>query len=83
MRSFFLIIVFSAGVAKTRSRIFAEAREWSSGMPSRAERWPEQGDGGGGGRFPSNPTTKLTYLFQGRDFRLTDVEGELVRPLLA
>ncbi len=27
--------------------------------------------------------TKLTYRFQGRDFRLTDVEGELVKPLLA
>jgi hypothetical protein len=27
--------------------------------------------------------TKLTYRFQGRDFRLTDVEGELVQPLLA
>jgi hypothetical protein len=27
--------------------------------------------------------TKLTYRFQGRDFRLTDVHGELVRPLLA
>src|SRR5436190_15562545 len=27
--------------------------------------------------------TKLTYRFQGRDFMLTDVEGELVRPLLA
>jgi uncharacterized protein (DUF1501 family) len=26
---------------------------------------------------------KLTYRFQGRDFRLTDVEGELVTPLLA
>lgn len=26
--------------------------------------------------------TKLTYKFQGRDFRLTDVEGELVRKLL-
>jgi len=27
--------------------------------------------------------TKLTYRFQGRDFRLTDVEGELVSGLLA
>jgi hypothetical protein len=27
--------------------------------------------------------TKLTYRFQGRDFRLTDVEGELVQGLLA
>jgi uncharacterized protein (DUF1501 family) len=27
--------------------------------------------------------TRLTYRFQGRDFRLTDVEGELVKPLLA
>jgi hypothetical protein len=27
--------------------------------------------------------TKLTYRFQGRDFRLTDVEGELVTDLLA
>jgi hypothetical protein len=27
--------------------------------------------------------TKLTYRFQGRDFRLTDVHGELVNPLLA
>src|SRR5215813_5484593 len=27
--------------------------------------------------------TKLTYRFQGRDFRLTDVEGELVQKLLA
>src|SRR5215471_16356112 len=27
--------------------------------------------------------TKLTYRFQGRDFRLTDVEGELVPQLLA
>lgn len=27
--------------------------------------------------------TKLTYRFQGRDFRLTDVEGELVTQLLA
>ena len=26
---------------------------------------------------------KLTYRFQGRDFRLTDVEGEIVRKLLA
>ncbi|HZQ46002.1 MAG TPA: DUF1501 domain-containing protein [Verrucomicrobiae bacterium] len=27
--------------------------------------------------------TKLTYLFQGRNFRLTDVEGELVEKLVA
>lgn len=27
--------------------------------------------------------TKLTYRFQGRDFRLTDVEGEVIKPLLA
>jgi len=27
--------------------------------------------------------TKLTYRFQGRDFRLTDVHGKLVKPLLA
>jgi hypothetical protein len=27
--------------------------------------------------------TRLTYRFQGRDFRLTDVAGEVVRPLLA
>lgn len=27
--------------------------------------------------------TKLTYRFQGREFRLTDVEGELVRKILA
>jgi hypothetical protein len=27
--------------------------------------------------------TKLTYKFQGRDFRLTDVHGELVRKLIA
>ena len=27
--------------------------------------------------------TKLTYRFQGRDFRLTDVSGELVEMLLA
>jgi uncharacterized protein (DUF1501 family) len=26
--------------------------------------------------------TKLTYRFQGRDFRLTDVEGEIVKSLL-
>jgi hypothetical protein len=26
---------------------------------------------------------KLTYHYQGRDFRLTDVEGEVVRKLLA
>jgi hypothetical protein len=27
--------------------------------------------------------TKLTFRFQGRDFRLTDVHGELVKKLLA
>ncbi len=27
--------------------------------------------------------TRLTYRFQGRDFRLTDVHGEVVQPLLA
>jgi hypothetical protein len=27
--------------------------------------------------------TKLTYRFQGRDFRLTDVHGEIVEKLLA
>jgi hypothetical protein len=27
--------------------------------------------------------TKLTYRFQGRDFRLTDVEGEVVQSVLA
>ena len=27
--------------------------------------------------------TKLTYRFQGRDFRLTDVHGNVVRPILA
>ena len=27
--------------------------------------------------------TKLTYRFQGRDFRLTDVQGEIVSKLLA
>src|SRR5258706_9622920 len=27
--------------------------------------------------------TKLTYRFQGRDFRLTDVHGEIVKPVLA
>jgi uncharacterized protein (DUF1501 family) len=27
--------------------------------------------------------TKLTYRFQGRDFRLTDVHGKVVKPLLA
>src|SRR5579862_1415460 len=26
--------------------------------------------------------TKLTYRFQGRDFRLTDVEGEVIKPLV-
>jgi hypothetical protein len=27
--------------------------------------------------------TKLTYRFQGRDFRLTDVSGKVVQKLLA
>jgi hypothetical protein len=27
--------------------------------------------------------TKLTYRFQGRDFRLTDVEGRVVKDILA
>ena len=27
--------------------------------------------------------TKLTYKFQGRDFRLTDVHGEVVAKILA
>jgi hypothetical protein len=27
--------------------------------------------------------TELTYRFQGRDFRLTDVAGEVVREILA
>jgi hypothetical protein len=27
--------------------------------------------------------TRLTYRFQGRDFRLTDIHGELVKPILA
>jgi hypothetical protein len=27
--------------------------------------------------------TKLTYRFQGRDFRLTDVHGQVVEKLLA
>jgi hypothetical protein len=27
--------------------------------------------------------TKLTYRFQGRDFRLTDVSGNVVTPILA
>ena len=26
--------------------------------------------------------TKLTYRFQGRDYRLTDVSGEIIKPLL-
>jgi hypothetical protein len=26
---------------------------------------------------------RLTYRFQGRDFRLTDVHGEVVKPILA
>ena len=27
--------------------------------------------------------TRLTYRFQGRDFRLTDVQGDVVRPILS
>jgi hypothetical protein len=27
--------------------------------------------------------TRLTYRFQGRDFRLTDIFGNVVKPLLA
>ena len=27
--------------------------------------------------------TRLTYKFQGRHFRLTDVHGDVVRPILA
>jgi arylsulfatase A-like enzyme len=27
--------------------------------------------------------TRLTYKFQGREFRLTDVHGELIRKILA
>ena len=27
--------------------------------------------------------TRLTFRFQGRDFRLTDVHGEVVKPILA
>ncbi|MFM7130939.1 MAG: DUF1501 domain-containing protein, partial [bacterium] len=27
--------------------------------------------------------TRLTYRFQGRDYRLTDVHGNVVRPILA
>jgi hypothetical protein len=27
--------------------------------------------------------TKLTFRFQGRDFRLTDVEGNVIRKLIA
>ena len=27
--------------------------------------------------------TRLTYRFQGRDFRLTDVHGEVVKSILA
>ena len=27
--------------------------------------------------------TKLTYRYQGRDFRLTDIHGEIIKPLLA
>jgi hypothetical protein len=27
--------------------------------------------------------TKLTFRFQGRDFRLTDVHGKLIKPMLA
>ena len=26
--------------------------------------------------------TKLTFRFQGRDYRLTDVHGEVIRPIL-
>jgi hypothetical protein len=26
---------------------------------------------------------RLTYRYQGREFRLTDVHGEIVRPILA
>jgi hypothetical protein len=26
--------------------------------------------------------TRLTYRYQGREFRLTDIHGELVKPLL-
>jgi hypothetical protein len=26
--------------------------------------------------------TRLTYRYQGRDFRLTDIHGEIVKPLL-
>ena len=26
---------------------------------------------------------KLTYRFQGRDFRLTDVHGKVIKPILA
>ena len=31
----------------------------------------------------ASTTRKLTYRFQGRDFRLTDVHGEVVKKLLA
>ena len=27
--------------------------------------------------------TRLTFRFQGRDFRLTDVSGDLVKPIMA
>jgi hypothetical protein len=27
--------------------------------------------------------TRLTFKFQGREFRLTDVSGEIIKPLLA
>ncbi len=27
--------------------------------------------------------TRLTYRYQGRDYRLTDVFGDIVRPILA
>jgi hypothetical protein len=27
--------------------------------------------------------TRLTYRFQGRDFRLTDVHGRVIQPILA
>jgi hypothetical protein len=34
-------------------------------------------------RSPKSLHSKLTCRFQGRDFRLTDVHGELVKKLLA
>ena len=33
--------------------------------------------------LPGFDDTKLTYRFPSRDFRLTDVEGEVVKKLLA